>query len=357
MFPPGTSIRFRSASIERAAGIASVPAAKTSLSNRVFCTARIGYNRNRLAEVRSPVPALVQHVQIDLGAKVRKGTKLFTLSSAQIGVLKSRLIGVGRRFRVAKANLKRQKALHKSGGASTRDVELARLRLAEASSSLAAISQSLRISGISVRGFSGAFALVAPIAGTVVQRPAVLGAKAGPGISLATIADTSSMWAILDVNEWDASLVRPGLAVKIRVDGLTGRVFEGKITWVAAEVNPRTRFVRARAEIANPRGGLRANQFARATIHLSSTRADVTVPVQSVQRLGNGQVVFVRLKNGVYEPRAVRLGRSDGRRVHVSGRLKVGDAVVTTGAFLLRTELSKDSIGAGCCEVERPGSK
>jgi cobalt-zinc-cadmium efflux system membrane fusion protein len=185
----------------------------------------------------------------------------------------------------------------------------------------------------------------------------VLGAKAGPETALATLADTSSMWAMLDVSEWDATLVRPGQPVKVRVDGLVGLVFEGKLTWVSAEVRPRTRFVRARAEIANPRGLLRANQFARATVSVSAPRGGVSVPVESVQSLGNGHVVFLRLREGVYEPRVVVLGRTDGTRVHVTGRVKVGDAVVTTGAFLLRTELSRDAIGSGCCEVEKPGGK
>ncbi len=357
LFIPGARIRFRSASIERAAGITTVPATKVSLSRRVSCTARIDYNRDRLAEVRSPVQALVKRVHIQLGTKVRKGSELFTLSSAQIGVLKSRLIAAGRRYRVAKTQLKRQKALHKSGATSTQALEASRVRLAEASSTLAAIHQSLRIGGISARGFSGAFTLVAPIGGTVVRRPAVLGAKAGPGTSLATLADTSSMWALLDVNEWDANRVRTGQSVTVRVDGLAGQVFEGKIKWLSTEVNAKTRYVRAHAEIANPRGLLRAHQFARATIGVAASRGGVTVPVVAVQRLGQGHVVFVRLNNGVYEPRAVQLGRTDGMRVHVAGRVKNGDLVVTTGAFLLRTELSKDAIGAGCCEVEKPGGR
>ena len=43
--------------------------------------------------------------------------------------------------------------------------------------------------------------------------------------------------------------------------------------------------------------------------------------------------------------------------MQVVADLKAGDPVVTTGAFLLKTEISKDNIGAGCCEVEAPGSK
>ena len=46
---------------------------------------------------------------------------------------------------------------------------------------------------------------------------------------------------------------------------------------------------------------------------------------------------------------------ADERLIEVRGAVQPGDAVVTEGAFLLKTELSPESIGAGCCEVEPPG--
>jgi cobalt-zinc-cadmium efflux system membrane fusion protein len=100
---------------------------------------------------------------------------------------------------------------------------------------------------------------------------------------------------------------------------------------------------------------LRAGQFARATIVVASAEGAITVPLQAIQRVGDESVVFVRTAGGMYEPRVVRPGRSDGRRVQVEGEVHQDDAVVTTGAFLLRTELSRESIGAGCCDVEGPG--
>ncbi|MCP4497947.1 MAG: efflux RND transporter periplasmic adaptor subunit, partial [Phycisphaeraceae bacterium] len=137
-------------------------------------------------------------------------------------------------------------------------------------------------------------------------------------------------------------------------DGVAGRTFTGTVTWIASEVDARTRAVTARAEVRNPDGLLRAGQFARATVRVAVPEGAATVPMDAVQRVGDESVVFVRTAEGLYEPRIVRLGRSDGRRVQVAGEVRAGDAVVTTGAFLLRTELSRDSIGAGCCEVEGP---
>jgi cobalt-zinc-cadmium efflux system membrane fusion protein len=62
----------------------------------------------------------------------------------------------------------------------------------------------------------------------------------------------------------------------------------------------------------------------------------------------------VRTAQGAYEPRVVQR-HGDSERVHVEGRIQAGDAVVAIGAVLLRTEIMPGSIGAGCCEVERPG--
>ena len=108
------------------------------------------------------------------------------------------------------------------------------------------------------------------------------------------------------------------------------------------------------AEVPNEDGRLRANQFARARIQTGAPRTAVAVPRDSVQRVGEREVVFVRVGNGVYEPRVVRRF-GDGPSVQLEGRVQAGDAVVTTGAVLLRTEIMPGSIGAGCCEVDPPG--
>jgi cobalt-zinc-cadmium efflux system membrane fusion protein len=187
-----------------------------------------------------------------------------------------------------------------------------------------------------------------------VRRPAVLGILATEDTTLATIVDTSVMWALCDVPESSASQITLGQTMQLSIDGDTESSFDGKITWIAAEVDPRTRTVTAQAELANPGGKLRANQFGLARIDTSAAKSAVSVPREAVQRVGELDVVFVRTGTGVYEPRVVkRLG--DGAMIAVEGRLKNGDAVVTTGAVLLRTEIMPGSIGAGCCEVEAAG--
>ena len=62
-------------------------------------------------------------------------------------------------------------------------------------------------------------------------------------------------------------------------------------------------------------------------------------------------MVFLEQKPGVYRPQRIKskpLGRRDV--VEVTWGLKPGQQVVTDGAFLLKTEIMKGSIGAGCCD-------
>jgi cobalt-zinc-cadmium efflux system membrane fusion protein len=125
---------------------------------------------------------------------------------------------------------------------------------------------------------------------------------------------------------------------------------------VAPALDPRTRTLKARAEVPNPDGLLRAGTFAKALVTVSPQAPALLVPKSAVQWEGCCNVAFVRRSDVVFEPRKLRLGPATDRHYVVLDGLAEGDEVVTTGSFLLKTEILKGSIGAGCCEVE-PGKR
>lgn len=349
-------VRFRSPDIERSAGIQTVLAERSQASAAVECTARIAFDADKVADVRAIVPGIVKRIRAELGARVARGAPLFELESTRVGEIQGALQIARERVRTAEADVTRQRALKESAIASARQVEIAERELASAQAEARTAEATLRMAGAAQSTPSGRYALSAPIAGTVVRRPAVVGLLATESESLATIADTSVMWALCDVPEAHASRVALGQRTLVRVEGTDDPPLEGELTWIAAEVDPRTRTVAARAEIPNDSGKLRANQFARASIETGAPQTAVSVPRGAVQRVGEQEVVFVRTAQGVYEPRVVRR-HGGGDRVQVEGRVATGDSVVTTGAVLLRTEIMPGSIGAGCCEVAPPSSE
>jgi len=347
------TVRFRSPDIEEAAGIRTVAARRAQAAPSVACTARIAFDSDRVADVRAIVPGIVRGVRTKLGASVERGATLFELESTRVGEIQGALQAARERARTAQANLSRQRELRESDIASARQVEVAEQESATAQAEARAAEATLRMAGAARAAPSGRYTLAAPIAGTVVRRPAVIGLLATETTSLATVADTSVMWVLCDVPEVYASRIALGQKMRVTIEGVDATI-EGEITWISAEVDPRTRTVTARAAVPNPEGRLRANQFARARIETRAARTTVSVPRAAVQRVGERDVVFVRAARGVYEPRVVRRF-GGGDLVQVEGNVRDGDAVVTTGAILLRTEIMPGSIGAGCSDVEPPG--
>ncbi len=351
----GRIVRFDSPKIEKAAGIETVQASSTEASPAIACTARIAFDADRVADVRAIVPGIVRRVRVELGESVEEGAPLFDLESTRVGEIQGALQTASERVRAAEANLARQRELRASDIASARQVEVAERDLASARAEAKTAEATLRMAGAAKSAPSGRYTLRAPVAGSVVRRPAVTGLLATESESLATIADTSIMWAFCDVSEADASRVAPGQRMTVTLPGVAESI-EGTLTWISPEVDPRTRTVAARADVPNEDGRLRANQFASARIETGAPRSGVAVPRIAVQRVGTHEVVFVREKAGTYQPRVVeRYG--DGEEVQVTGRVRAGDDVVTTGAVLLRTEVMPGSIGAGCCEVEPPSGE
>jgi cobalt-zinc-cadmium efflux system membrane fusion protein len=141
--------------------------------------------------------------------------------------------------------------------------------------------------------------------------------------------------------------------VTVIVDGME-RQFQGTVDFISPIVDPGTRTVRARAAIDNTAGHLRANMYARVSIATQAATSSILVPRQSVQEAKGAKLVFVRLGEDEFETRRVNVTPVGDDLFAIAENIRVGEDVVTTGSFLLKTETLKESIGAGCCEVEPP---
>lgn len=349
---PGTVVSFRRSDHESVTGIEFTTARPATTQAALHVPAHIQFNQNNIAEIRTSVPGIIHTIHVDLGDRVDAGDPLFELESARVGELQSELLSAAQDVETARANLTRQQELRDRGLAATRVVEEAQRTLQEAQSRQANLQSSLRLAGANRdQNAQGRYVLRAPIDGTIVRRPAVRGLFSLNETSLATIADTSTMWAIIDLPEHRAYSINLGQTVSLHVQGLSDPV-NAFINWISPEIDPRTRSISVRADVDNPHQSLRANQFAQASIQAPSDQPLITLPRQSLQRIEDTYVIFVRRRANLYEPRRVELHRFQDQQALISGPLEVGEEVVTTGAFLLKTELVPDSIGAGCCEVE-----
>ena len=316
-----------------------------------------------------------------------------TLSEFPVGHAKARMLRAHGALLLARSQAKREAALQEKKINSARDYQAAQSALAAAEADFAAIREEVGFStsrerlaakrGVEVSrsaldsagrrllilGLSeeqiGAigtepaellsrFELRSPIFGHVIKRAVAVGESVDADDVLFVVADTSDMWLMADVYERDLLQMRIGLPVHFTVDGMPGAGFEGSVTWISRQVDDRTRTVRLRADLPNPDGLLRAKMFGQARIVIHENEKVVGVPVDAVQTDGCCQLVFVQESETVFEPRKVILGASANGFVEVLSGLDEGEAVASTGSFLMKTEILKGNIGAGCCEVD-PG--
>ncbi len=348
----GTKIRFKTKDTARMAGLKIAQAGEHPQNALLSTTATIVYDATRYAQINARSPGVVRELKVDLGAKVEPSTVLAVIASSEVGAERSKRKGAAAALEAAKANYSRIKELVDQGLAPRKDLLAAEAEVKAAQAEYEGSSASLGEIDKSARG-SGGYGLTSPIAGIVIRRGVTLGHRVDVEEVLYEVADTSSMWAELDIPETDLASVAIGQAVAVRIDGLPGREFSGTISYIAPEVDRQTRTVKARAALSNPEGLLRANMFATALI-LGEQRTAVMVPREAVQRAKGVNLVFVRLAEDLYETRHVELlpDSGEGELVGIAKGLKAGEEVVTAGSFLLKTETLKESIGAGCCAGE-----
>ena len=178
----------------------------------------------------------------------------------------------------------------------------------------------------------------APRDGIVLERNAVEGMRAQPGSVLFRVADTSVVWAMVDVAERDLGAIAVGQLVAIKARSFAGRKFKGKISVVYPQVNRETRTARVRIELPNSDLVLLPDMYVDAEIDSGSPEPVLSIPDSAVLDTGSKQAVLVDKGEGRFEPRDVKLGQRGAGYVEVREGLGAGEPVVVSANFLIDAE-------------------
>jgi cobalt-zinc-cadmium efflux system membrane fusion protein len=181
-----------------------------------------------------------------------------------------------------------------------------------------------------------------PISGIITEKHAIVGELSDPSKSLFTVADLSSVWVMMDINEKDLAKVHKGQDATVTVGAFPDSKLKGRITYIADLVDESTRTVKARIEVANPGRRLKPDMFATVELALAADAPPVlAVPEDALQDLDGKKVVFVAENEAEFVARQVQTGRAtDGMMEIVSG-LKEGERYAVKGAFILKSEIKK----------------
>ena len=336
-----------------------------SIAGVIPATGKVLVPEDRVAVIGPVNAGRIVRLFAGQGSRVQKGQKLADLESADIDQAEADYLKAladyenARRssvaeIRLAQENYDRTKLLYEKTITAGKNLQTAEhdLEVAKAAgessvngakATLTAARRHLLILGLSSStidslpkkpDLAAVFSLNSPIAGTVIERNATVGASVGTDSNLFKIIDLSRVWIDANVFEKDLAHVRMGQEVKVNLPALPGSTYTGRVILIDSVVDPETRTIKVRTEVANPDSRLKPDMFANVEIVTDLNRSAISIPQTAVLNDGGKTVVFVAEGNG-YQKREVHTGIQNGDRLEIVEGLSAGEKVVVKGNYLL----------------------
>ena len=321
---------------------------------------RIAIDEDHTTPVFSPYAGRVLALHVRAGDHIEAGQPLFTIAAtdmvqAQNDVV-SAVAGLNKAnsaFRLAEINLTRARNLYEMKAGSQRDFQAAEdtrnattADKSAAEAALEAAKNRMRLLGktdqeITVFQTEGRISsetvIKSPLSGTVVQR------KVGPGQFVAgaqsdpvfVIGDLSNVWVVANVKETDAPAMRVGEPFEFRVLALPNKSFTATLSYISASVDPATRRLSVRAEVANPDGALKPEMFAMVDIVTSSAESAPSIPRGALIYEGEAAHVWAVGADQSVAKRSIKIGTASNDRMQVVAGIANGDRIVAKGSLFI----------------------
>ncbi len=285
----------------------------------------------------------------ELGARVQKDQRLYTIKSPDLIQAESNLIGAAATFELTNKELLRVRGL---GGIAEREKEQAISDQQTAEGALKAARDAVLVFGktnaeidqlIASRRIDPALVVRSPIAGKITYKVAQPGFLVQPGNVPApySVADVAIKWMLANVSETDVPLFRLGQPVQVKVMAYPDHAFQGKVSKIYETVDPNTHRVTIRSEIADPQDELRPGMLANFVIRVHNPVEATAIPANGVVREADGTMTaWVTTDRRRFEQRIIKIGLRNDDRVQVLEGLRRGELVVADGAVFLSNMLS-----------------
>jgi cobalt-zinc-cadmium efflux system membrane fusion protein len=335
------TIAFTDAQI-KAADMTLESAGPARIKSSLQLPGEIKFNEDRTAHVVPRVAGVVDSVSANLGQEVKRGQVLAVLSSPALSEQRSELQSAQRRLELARTTYAREKTLWEEKISPQQDYLQAQQVMQEAQIAVANANQKLLALGATPGSSAlGRYELRAPFDGMVVEKHISLGESVGEAVNVFTISDLSTVWAEISVAANNLNLVRIGEPVSIRSSAFD-QTATGKVSYVGSLIGAQTRTATARVTLTNPDRIWRPGLFVNVELVAGETDAPVTVSAEAVQTVEDKPTVFLRVPGG-FVPQHVQTGRSDGKRIEITGGLKPGATYAASGSFIVKSQQGKSS--------------
>lgn len=317
--------------------------------------ARIEADATRQARVGSPVRGRITELLAFEGERVKRGQPLAVLYSTDLSDAQFSFLKAVSQQNLSERAVERGQQLLDADVIGTAEQQRRQAELVQASAEVSSFRQQLQALGMSEasirelessRKLNSRYEICASIDGTVLERSITVGQIVQQADVAFLLADLSNVWLVADIPEQNAGDIVAGKAVEAEVAAFPGEKIAGRLLFVSATVNPESRTVRVRMNVANPRGRYKPAMLATMRLKDKVQRERV-VPVTAVVRENNRDNVFIQAAPRTFVLREVQLGGEFGDFRALTAGVEPNETIVVDGAFHVNNERKKALQGGG----------
>ncbi|MBD3335542.1 MAG: efflux RND transporter periplasmic adaptor subunit [Candidatus Eisenbacteria bacterium] len=337
---------------------------ETSFDGELELTGEIQFDERRVAHLGPRVSGVIRSVHVDLGQTVGADEVLIDLESIELAEAEADYLEARAEEELHRGAFRRQEELRRDGITSEREYLEAKQKLDAAA--IRANSARLKIERLGLdaasisalekagaEGATGILKVRAPFAGEILRLHAVRGEQVDPESELVLVGDTRTLWVWVDIYESRLAAVSQGngggaTPAHVSVPAYPGETFSGEIDFVGRVMDEATRTVKARVSLDNPQGKLRPGMFAKIHLELERGTPRLAVPEEAVLADEGREFVFIHHKDDYYVRRPIESGRRNAGYVEILAGLQPGQNIISTGSFLLKSDVLRSKMGEGC---------
>jgi cobalt-zinc-cadmium efflux system membrane fusion protein len=319
--------------------------APTTLTRSLRLTGAVAYNSFRTTPVITQVSGPVSRVVVVPGQRVKQGEPMLYVASPDYSQLRTNYLKAKDAYALAQKANARAQDLYQHQAIAEQNVEQAESAEVQANGDLVSVQAALKVMGVTDPDAlvkappSFEIPVKAPIDGLVVEQDVSVGQLIQPGSTQCfMISDVSNVWVLVNVYQKDLPYVRVGDTVAIQTDTYP-EVFHGRISYVAASLDPSTRTLQARIETPNPGEKLKKDMYVVATVNAGAIKNAIALPDAAVLRDSDSEnqpFVYAAAGSGQFGRRSVTVGESLNGQTQITSGLKAGDQVIGNGSFFLQ---------------------
>jgi cobalt-zinc-cadmium efflux system membrane fusion protein len=306
-------------------------------------------NADCIAHVAPKVTGVVREVHKTLGDSVQKGEIMAILESRELADSKGAYLAARQRVALAQNTFNREEQLWKKKISAEQEFINAKNASAGAQIELDTTEQKLHAIGLAdseIAAMSSIheknltrYVLLAPIAGTVVEKHIDMGEVLKDDTPGFKIADLSTVWVNLSIQQKDLPFIRQGQPVILSATS-DKKETTAHIAYVEPLGVEQTRTVHARVVVSNASGSWRPGLFVTARVAAEKQTVGIAISTEAIILVEGKPCVFIQRAEG-FKAQPIQTGRSNESLTEVVAGLSAGQTYVRQGAFTLKSEMDK----------------